>query len=71
MHRTLGQRDPAAAFPLTHTRDDTGKRRQANHAVAVSAVGLGVTGLVELAIEMILAALAAIRDGLGNPSAAP
>jgi hypothetical protein len=45
MHKTLGQRDPALAFPLAHARDDAGERRQANRAVAVSAIGLGATGL--------------------------
>jgi hypothetical protein len=37
MHRTSGQRDPAAAFPLPAGRDDSEERRQANRAVAVSA----------------------------------
>ena len=50
VHKTLGQRDPAAAFPLAHSRDDADERRQANRAVALSAVGLGVTGLAELLI---------------------
>ena len=45
VHKTLGQRDPAAAFPLAQARDDAGERLQADHAVAVSAIGLGVTGL--------------------------
>jgi divalent metal cation (Fe/Co/Zn/Cd) transporter len=41
VHKTLGQRDPALAFPLARTRDDADERRQANRAVAVSAVALG------------------------------
>ena len=48
MHKTLGQRDPALAFPLANTRDDADERRQANRAIAVSAIGLAVTGLAEL-----------------------
>jgi Co/Zn/Cd efflux system component len=44
VHTTLGQRDPATAFPLTHGRDDAAERRQADRAVAVSAVGLALTG---------------------------
>jgi hypothetical protein len=43
VHKTLGQRDPATGFPLTHDRDDADERRQANRAVAVSAVGLALT----------------------------
>jgi hypothetical protein len=38
MHLTSGVRDPAAGFPLDKTTDDAGERRQANRAVAVSAV---------------------------------
>ncbi len=41
MHKTLGLRDPAASFPLSTGVDDTGDRRQANRAIAVSAIGLG------------------------------
>jgi cation diffusion facilitator family transporter len=49
MHMTEGQRDPAPAFPLSNVRDDDADRRQANRAVAVSAVGLAVvTGSVGL-----------------------
>jgi len=39
VHKVLGQRDPAAVFPLGHGRDDADERRQANRAVAVSAIG--------------------------------
>ena len=46
MHKTSGLRDPAAAFPLPNVRDDAGDRRAANRAVAVSAIGLGATGLI-------------------------
>jgi hypothetical protein len=48
MHKTTGVRDPAAAFPLPSTRDDRHERRDANRAVAVSAIGLAATGIVEL-----------------------
>jgi hypothetical protein len=40
VHKTRGQRDPALAFPLARTRDDADERRQANRAIAVSAIGL-------------------------------
>lgn len=68
MHKTLGQRDPAAAFPLAHTRDDAGERRQANHAVAVSAVGLGVTGLVELLLAVVTGSVGLLGDAIHNLS---
>ena len=68
VHKTLGQRDPARAFPLTHTRDDGGERRQANHAVAVSAVGLGVTGLIELLIAVVTGSVGLLGDAIHNLS---
>ena len=58
VHKTSGLRDPAAAFPLPVQRDDAQDRREANRAVAVSAVGLAATGLVEL--------LLAVADRLGR-----
>ena len=68
MHKTLGQRDPAATFPLAHTRDDAGERRQANHAVAVSAIGLGVTGLVELLLAVVTGSVGLLGDAIHNLS---
>ena len=47
MHKTTGVRDPAAAFPLPSPRDDAKDRRQANRAVAVSAIGLAATGVID------------------------
>jgi hypothetical protein len=38
MHKTSGLRDPAAASPLPHTRDDSQDRRQANRAVVAAAL---------------------------------
>ena len=48
VHKTMGLRHPAAAFPLSAVHDDAADRRAANRAVAVSAIGLGATGLIEL-----------------------
>jgi hypothetical protein len=48
MHKASGVRDPAAAFPLPSVRDDAADRRAASRAVAVSAIGLAVIGVVEL-----------------------
>ena len=40
----------SASFTLTTGVDDQHERRQANRAIGVSALGLAVTGLVELSI---------------------
>src|SRR3984893_6392720 len=53
MHKTTGVRDPAAAFPLPSPRDDAKDRRQANRAVAVSAIGLAATGVIELLLAIV------------------
>jgi len=66
VHKTLGQRDPAAAFPLAHGRDDAGERRQANRAVAVSAIGLGATGLVELLLAVFTGSVGLLGDAIHN-----
>src|ERR1700744_5131684 len=68
MHKVLGQRDPATAFPLARARDDSGDRRQANRAVAVSAVGLGVTGLVELLLALLTGSVGLLGDAIHNLS---
>jgi cation diffusion facilitator family transporter len=68
MHKTLGQRDPAAAFPLGRSRDDADERRQANRAVAVSAIGLAVTGLVELLLALLTASVGLLGDAIHNLS---
>jgi cation diffusion facilitator family transporter len=68
MHKTLGQRDPAASFPLAATRDDAAERRQANRAVAVSAIGLGITGLVELLLAMVTGSVGLLGDAIHNLS---
>lgn len=68
MHQTTGQRDPAAAFVLPAVTDDRNERRQANRAVGVSAVGLALTGLVELAIAVLSGSVALLGDALHNLS---
>ena len=68
MHKTLGQRDPAAAFPLAHGRDDAAERRQANRAVAVSAIGLGLTGLIELTLAVVTGSVGLLGDAIHNLS---
>ena len=68
MHKTLGQRDPGLAFPLNRTRDDADERRQANRAIAVSAVGLGVTGLAELFVAVLTGSVGLLGDAIHNLS---
>ena len=62
MHKTSGQRDPAAAFPLPVRRDDGEDRRQANRAIAVSAAGLAATGLAELLIAVFTGSVGLLGD---------
>lgn len=68
VHKTLGQRDPAAAFPLAHDRDDAAERRQANRAIAASAIGLGLTGLVELLLAVVTGSVGLLGDAIHNLS---
>jgi cation diffusion facilitator family transporter len=68
MHIATGARDPAASFPLATVVDDPGERRRANRAVAVSAAGLAVTGLIELAIALVSGSVALLGDALHNLS---
>lgn len=68
MHEITEQRESAAALPLPLTRDDIAERRQANHAVAVSAIGLAATGLVELAIAVLTGSVGLLGDAIHNLS---
>ena len=68
MHVVSGERDPAVSFPLASPVDDVDERRRANRAVAVSAAGLAVTGLVELVIALVSGSVALLGDALHNLS---
>ena len=68
MHKTSGLRDPAASFPLPAPRDDDEDRRQANRAVAVSALGLGATGLIELLLAILTGSVGLLADAIHNLS---
>jgi cation diffusion facilitator family transporter len=68
MHKTAGLRDPGAAFPLPAVRDDVQERRQANRAVAVSAIGLGVTGIIELLVAVLTGSVGLLGDAIHNLS---
>ncbi len=68
MHKISGLRDPAAAFPLPVRRDDAAERRAANRAVAVSALGLAATGLVELFLAVLTGSVGLLGDAIHNLS---
>ena len=68
MHKTTGVRDPAAAFPLPSLRDDTKDRRDANRAVAVSAIGLAATGIIELLLAIVTGSVGLLGDAIHNLS---
>lgn len=68
MHVDGGVRDPATSFPLPQMADDAGERTQANRAVAISAIGLTVTGLVELAIAVLTGSVGLLGDAFHNLS---
>jgi cation diffusion facilitator family transporter len=57
----------ASELAARSERED-GHRRQANRAVAVSAVGLAVTGAVELAIALLTGSVGLLSDALHNLS---
>jgi hypothetical protein len=64
VHKTSGLRDPAAAFPLPGVRDDAKDRRAANHAVTVSAIGPGATGLIELLLAVLTGSVGLLGDAI-------
>jgi cation diffusion facilitator family transporter len=68
MHLTTGVRDPAVAFPLPRTRDDAKDRREANRAVAGSAIGLAATGLIELLLAILTGSVGLLGDAIHNLS---
>jgi cation diffusion facilitator family transporter len=68
VHKTTGTRDPAEAFPLPTTRDDAQDRRAANRAVAVSAIGLTATGVVELLLAIMTGSVGLLGDAIHNLS---
>jgi cation diffusion facilitator family transporter len=56
-------------FPAGAARHDEAEhRRAANRAVGVSALGLGLTGLVELALALVTGSVALLGDALHNLS---
>jgi cation diffusion facilitator family transporter len=55
-------------FPPTRHFDDTHDRQDANRAVAVSALGLALTGFIELAIAIMSGSVGLLGDALHNLS---
>ena len=66
MHQISGSRE--TSFSVATAVDDAGERRQANRAVGVSAVGLAVTGVVELLLALLSGSVALLGDALHNLS---
>src|SRR6266568_1089815 len=56
------------SVPLTTAADDAGERRQAIRAIAVSAVGLALTGIIELTIALVSGSVALFGDAVHNLS---
>lgn len=61
-------RPQAAAPPRPQRRDDAAERHAANRAVAVSAVGLAATGVVEIVVALVTGSVALLADALHNLS---
>jgi hypothetical protein len=55
-------------FPPNRHFDDTRDRRDANRAIAISAIGLALTGLVELAFSLLSGSVGLLGDALHNLS---
>jgi cation diffusion facilitator family transporter len=68
VHLTTGLRDPAVRFPLSSIVDDADERRQANRAIAVSGLGLTLTGIIELVVALLTGSVALLGDALHNLS---
>jgi cation diffusion facilitator family transporter len=66
VHEITGLRAPTGM--VSGRFDDTDERRLANRAVGVSALGLAITGLVELIITLITGSVGLLGDALHNLS---
>ena len=55
-------------FPPVRHVDDAEHRQAANRAIAVSAIGLGVAGIIEIAIAMLSGSVGLLGDALHNLS---
>ncbi len=66
MHTVTGTREPVDS--VTGWFDDAAERCEANGAVGVSALGLAVTGVVELGIAVLTGSVGLLGDALHNLS---
>ncbi len=66
VHEITGLREPTDNIDLRF--DDSDERRQANRAVGFSALGLAVTGLLELAVALFTGSVGLLGDALHNLS---
>jgi cation diffusion facilitator family transporter len=64
----LAEHETWDAFPPLRHLDDSADRSAANRAIAVSAVGLTITGFVELAIALFSGSVGLLGDALHNLS---
>jgi cation diffusion facilitator family transporter len=65
MHEVTGLREPSTPAPRF---DDAQERKAANQAVGVSAIGLAITGLVELVTALLTGSVGLLGDALHNLS---
>ena len=64
----LGDTQTWDPFPDARRFDDTMDRRDAHRAIGISALGLGLTGLIELGIALISGSVGLLGDALHNLS---
>lgn len=60
--------EPVLATAVRQPHDERADRQQANRAVAVSAIGLGLTGTIELVLAIVTGSVALLGDALHNLS---
>src|SRR5579864_6362154 len=58
----------SAAAPVGTRHDEAAHRRDANRAIGVSAIGLALTGGIELALAIVTGSVALLSDALHNLS---
>jgi len=64
----VGKSQPWDPFPPVRHFDDRADRRDANRAVGASAIGLAMTGMVELAVALLSGSVGLLADALHNLS---
>jgi divalent metal cation (Fe/Co/Zn/Cd) transporter len=67
MNRDTVDLPPATALGRAH-HDEEGHRRDANRAIGISAIGLALTGGIELALAVVTGSVALLGDALHNLS---